>query len=73
MRSSKDRFDLKGFKVVQRPSCITEVAAALQENSMFLDWKLPSSAITSIATVCVDSMLGAGFAVEHTPVLGERE
>lgn len=71
MRSSKDRFDLRGCKVVQKQSCITDVAAALQENTMFLDWKLPSSAFTSIATICVDSMLDAGFAVEHIPVHGE--
>ena len=71
MRSSKDRFDLKGCKVVQRSPCIVDVAAALQENSIFLEWKLSSSAFTSIATFFVDSMLHAGFAVEHEPVHGE--
>jgi hypothetical protein len=71
MRSSKDRFDLKGRKVVQRQSSITDIEAALKENSMFQDWKLSNSAYTSIATVCVDSMLNAGFAVEHTPLQGE--
>lgn len=72
MRSSKDRFDLRGCKVIQKQSCITDVAAALQENTMFLEWKLSSSAFTSIATICVDSMLDAGFAVEHVPVHGEQ-
>ena len=71
MRSSKDRFDLKGRKVVQRQSSITDIEAALKENSMFHDWKLSNSAYNSIATVCVDNMLNAGFAVEHTPLQGE--
>jgi hypothetical protein len=70
MRSSRDRFDLKGCKVIKRESCIADVAAALEETSMFKSWCLSNDDVMSIAAVTVDSLLTVGFAVEHIPLDG---
>lgn len=70
VRSQTDRFDLRGRKVIQREPCIAEVASALGEHSLFGSWSLSQSSIESIATMCVDSILAANFAVEHRPLDG---
>ena len=70
MRSSRDRFDLKGCKVIKREPCIVDVAAALQETSLFKTWCVSTDDLMSIAAVTVNSLLTVGFAVEHTPLDG---
>ena len=75
MRSSMDRFDLRGSKVVNRDCCVEDIAVALEENSLFKGWNLADSdSVThSIALHMVDTMLSIDFAVEHTPLDGKQE
>lgn len=75
MRSSMDRFDLRGSKVINRDCCVEHIAVALEENSLFKGWNLADSdSLThSIAVRVVDTMLSVDFAVEHTPLDGKQE
>ena len=75
MRSSMDRFDLRGSKVINRDCCVEDIAVALEENSLFKGWNLTDSdSVThSIAVRVVDAMLSVDFAVEHTPLDGKQE
>lgn len=73
MRSSTDRFDLRGCKVVQKESSIIEISAALQDNSLFKGWSLLKDETDVIARSIVEIMLDVGFAVEHMPLDGEKQ
>ena len=73
MRSSTDRFDLRGCKVVQKECSIIEISAALQDNSLVKGWNLLKDETDVIAMSIVEIMLGIGFAVEHMPLDGEKQ
>jgi hypothetical protein len=68
MRSSSDRFDLKGCKVIEKSSTIDDISDAITENVYLKKFNLSKEKIHSIATVCVEEMLDIGFAVQHIPL-----
>jgi hypothetical protein len=68
MRSSSDRFDLKGCKVIEKSSTIGDISDALTENVYLKKFNLSKERIHSIATICVEEMLDIGFAVQHIPL-----
>lgn len=71
MRSSSDRFDLKGCKVIEKLSTVNEISDALTENVYLKKFLLSKENIHSIATAYVEEMLSVGFAVQHTPLDGK--
>jgi hypothetical protein len=68
MRSSSDRFDLKGCKVIEKSSTIDDISDALTENVCLKKFNLSKEKIHFIATACVEEMLDIGFAVQHIPL-----